>query len=468
MKKLLFAIAGAASFAALAADPSAGANDISLVGFESYTVDATVIGATDDGQSGTSLWSATGDDASLVKSYGGDNAAAPSITEPRPFAGETNTKYLALDTNGSELKRDIQAGGSALAVAAAGTYIDTLVQFTPSESAPSADDLSGAKLAIWLGVVNNVTNLYVQGCSWDDDSGFASTEQAFALSGKTIEPGTWYRLTVKAIPNILGEETGSRISAFQISVDGTDMTLAASPFSAAVLTMLEESGDAAWASADIQTAFAANKLVPAIQEEIGTYGDTVTLTTVGFKGTGALDDFVVTTEAPTFTPAGGDDYKVEIAGSDVVITPQEGDLAAVQAAVIAGGGTLDVTDVDAVNAALAAPIGTTGIPSWQALFLGLPPTEAGLESFKIDSISFDEDGNVVVELPDSVDPKTGRGVDITIKLKSADTPNAESWADVESASGTTFAPFAPGSTDTKKFYKVVVEFAGSSASAGQE
>ena len=171
----------------------------------------------------------------------------------------------------------------------------------------------------------------------------------------------------------------------------------------------------------------------------------------------------MTTAEPDFTPAGGDDYKVEIAGSDVVITPQEGDLAAVQAAVIAGGGTLDVTDVDAVNAALAAPIGTTGIPSWQALFLGLPPTEAGLESFKIDSISFDEDGNVVVELPDDVDPKTGRGVNITIKLKSADTPNAVDWTDVESASGTTFAPFAPGSTDTKKFYKVVVEFAATPA-----
>ena len=154
----------------------------------------------------------------------------------------------------------------------------------------------------------------------------------------------------------------------------------------------------------------------------------------------------------------------------MAVTPSAQDLAIVQAAVIAGGGTLDVTDVAAVNAALAAEIGSTGIPRWQALFLGLPPTEAGLESFKIDSISFDEDGNVVVELPDDVDPKTGRGVTITLKLKSADTPNAAAadWTDVESASGTTFAPFAPGSTDTKKFYKVVVEFAGSSASAGQE
>ena len=189
---------------------------------------------------------------------------------------------------------------------------------------------------------------------------------------------------------------------------------------------------------------------------------TYTLKGVGFKGSGALDDIVWTEEDPFAGSAGGDDYKVEIAGSDVVITPQEGDLAAVQAAVVAGGGTLDVTDVAAVNAALAAEIGSTGIPSWQALFLGLPPTEAGLESFKIDSISFNEDGDIVVTLPAAVDPKTGRGVDITLKLKSADTPNAASWTDVESASGTTFAPFAPGSTDTKKFYKVVVEFAGSS------
>ena len=149
----------------------------------------------------------------------------------------------------------------------------------------------------------------------------------------------------------------------------------------------------------------------------------------------------------------------------MVVTPSAQDLAIVQAAVIAGGGTLDVNDVAAVNAALAAPIGTTGIPSWQALFLGLPPTEAGLESFKIDSISIAADGKVTVALPAGVEPMTGRGVDITLKLKAADTPNAApaDWTDVESATGTTFAPFTPGSTDTKKFYKVVVDFAGSSA-----
>ena len=165
-----------------------------------------------------------------------------------------------------------------------------------------------------------------------------------------------------------------------------------------------------------------------------------------------------TVKTYTAAGAGGGNYKVVIEGADVVITPTTEDFDAMVAAVPG----LDTNDVNAVNAALATEIGSTGIPAWQAAFLGLPPTEAGLESFKIDSISFNEDGNVVVTLPATVDPKTGRGVNITLKLKSADTPNAASWTDVESATGTTFAPFAPGSTDTKKFYKVVVEFAGSS------
>ena len=930
MKKLLFAIAGAASFAALAADPTPGANDIDVLGFENFdltdtaNVTGAVVGRTDSGVGGTSKWSYTGElngDASLVKTYGGDNAAKGNgLTFPGPFEDEGD-QYLALDTNGSELQRAVGA-----TVAADGTYIDTLVQFTPSESAPTSTDLTGAKLAIWLGVENNVTNLYVQGNLWDFDSSPIGTSQAYALTGKTVEPGTWYRLTVKAIPNILGEDSGMAIPAFQICVDGTEMTLASAAFTAAFQEVLEQSS--MYASAEIATAVAANKLVPSIQAEAGVYGATLTLASVGFKGTGAIDDFVVTTEAPDFTPPtvdfsltwpsgltavsyqigegepvaisgtspfavpslvagdvvkfivqnadgatktltgtagtdagldatgttfgwaeylgeavagaytiddaddldmlrkgvaaglatvgetfnqtanidmsgktafagigtyaanltggtafcgtydgqgfklsnldfsqrnyggvfnqvkggtiknltvdtitcstfsseansgewgcaiigniglgataqgltamgsfgsastpcthnvagiairvcggasnvvdgvtmletlvkdctnnatlygsytkcagitaltqdqngvpndyvlydgcvntaniamvagkgtegrdglagilgyvadgtkmqncvnngtltsvlatakiggivgwaqgrtlddlggntvpadqkmvgdqngstitgfkyatidngvattvttlakdteyllegnaaptfelaadgdfiafntalgytldgtgitaaegltltdatesgvttytaaaqGGDDYVVEIDGSDVVITPSAEDLAAVQAAVIAGGGTLDVTDVAAVNAAMAAPIGTTGVPAWQALFLGLPPTEAGLESFKIDSISIGADGNVTVALPASVDPKTGRGVTITLKLKAADTPNAVDWTDVESASGTTFAPFAPGSTDTKKFYKVVVDFAGS-------
>ena len=161
----------------------------------------------------------------------------------------------------------------------------------------------------------------------------------------------------------------------------------------------------------------------------------------------------------TVASAGGDDYVVEIDGSDVTITPQAGDLEALAEAGV------DTNSVAAVNAALATEIGTTGIKAWEALFLGVAPTEAGLASFKIDSISFDADGKVVVTLPDGVDPKVGRGVTITIKLQSASDLGG-SWTDVETAGGSdnkTFAPVTPGSGETKKFYKVVVEFAATPA-----
>ena len=113
-----------------------------------------------------------------------------------------------------------------------------------------------------------------------------------------------------------------------------------------------------------------------------------TLTAVGFKGSGALDDIVWTEEDPFAGGAGGSDYKVVIDGSDVVVTPTVEDLAAVKAAVEAQTHeTFDVTDVAAVNAALAAPIPGTTIPSWQALFLGVAPTTNGLETVAIESIT---------------------------------------------------------------------------------
>ena len=307
MKKLLFAIAGAASFAALAADPAARSGDISLVGFESYTADQTVIGYGDDGQTGNSLWSCAGDDASLVKAYGNDNATAPTgISFPAPFE-DAGDNYLALDTNGSELQRAIPAAGQT--VAADGTYIDTLVQFTPSESAPTSTDLAGAKLAIWLGVVENVTNLYVQGAYYDSSDGQALTvdqTKAYKLN-KSCEPNTWYRLTVKAygtIGNAAAVSDSINLPAFSILIDGEELTTSDAVYSQAGLAYLcpgegDGSADDNYLDADMLAAFKAGKIIPSCDMTRAA----ATLTSVGFKGTGALDDFVVTTEAPDFTPA---------------------------------------------------------------------------------------------------------------------------------------------------------------------
>ena len=311
MKKLLFAIVGAASFAALAADPTPGANDIDVLGFENFNLTDTehvtgaVVDRTDSGVEGTSKWSCSGDDASLVKPYGGDNATAPSITEPAPFAGETNTKYLALDTNGAELQRFLNPTdtNTPITVAADGTYIDTLIQFTPSESAPT--DLDGAKLAIWLGVdsEHNTTNLMVAGAYYmmtdpqDESTLTFTTSTNYTLSG-TYVPGTWYRLTIKAISSLANGAVGQYLPGFVVSIDGQTLSIAGSATDSPAYTILTEGGLVTGANKDLLDD---NQFIPAL----GVSDTTVvpTLTSVGFKGTGALDDFVVTTVAPDFTPA---------------------------------------------------------------------------------------------------------------------------------------------------------------------
>ena len=476
MKKLMFVTALVASAVAFA-DP------INAISFEGYSADATVGNTADTpdtsgGDNGMYFYFDSTDDGSSVKAFGSGDVAAPQITRPLFFASASpNANYLELSTEGGVLWRSINtltsdtSGetptydlGNAKAIAATGTYFDSLVQFTPTEDGGAPELESADKLAIWLNVDSNQqTNLQVRANLYDFGEAPSAAATTFTLVAsnnlKTVVAGEWYRLTVKAIPNVMSTDENGVIPAFEIYIDGVPMYATTPQFTSAMVTTLTGMGVL---SADMSAAIALNKMFPSLAE-MGAQGSTPTLQGVGFKGSGAIDDIVWTEDDPFAGGTGGDDYKVEIAGSDVIVTPSAEDLAAVQAAVIAGGGTLDVTDVAAVNAALAAEIGSTGIPSWQALFLGLPPTEAGLESFKIDSISIGADGKVTVTLPNSVDPKTGRGVNITLKLKSADTPNAASWSDVESATGTTFAPFAPGSTDTKKFYKVVVEFAATPA-----
>ena len=472
MKKLLFATALVASAAAFA-DP------LNVIGFEGYLAGGTFAnGSAEKGEDGNDktpgpFFYYDGDqDGSSVKAFGGENAAAPSITRPAYFGTATpNANYLDLSTEGGVLWRSINAIsqetvgetttyglGQEQAIAADGTYFDTLVQFTPTEDGGTPELESADKLAIWLNVDTSgatpVTNLMVR-AGWVDAMG-TPVASNFVLTGTSVVAGEWYRLTVKVVPNIIDTEgaygTFYNIPAFIIYVNGNEMAATISPIDASLANL-----DGTIASG-FATLVAANKVFPSIvpPQQGVSYG----LQGVGFKGSGALDDIVWTTEDPLQGSSGGDDYKVTINGSDVVVTPSAEDLAAVQAAVIAGGGTLDVTDVAAVNAALAAEIGSTGIPSWQALFLGLPPTEAGLESFKIDSISIGADGKVTVALPASVDPKTGRGVTITLKLMGSD--DLSTWSFIENASGTTFGAVTPGSGETKKFYKVVVEFAGSS------
>lgn len=321
MKKLMFATALVASVAAFADAPTA----INAVGFEGYALGYTPqTGETEKNEDGTDKT-----EAGYGYFYfdGGEGGASNSsvVTNETPsttatkrtayFAEETNTKFLALDTEGGTFWRGLNeishSGdpvayglGAAQPVAATGTYLDTLVQFTVTEDdAPTttADD----KLAIWLGVVTNAqgevtgTNLMVRARAWGDEGGMPAelTATDFVIANSPVEAGVWYRLTVKAVQAVIQPSTGYIIPAFQIFIDGNPVEATTPQFTSEFQSLV-----AGYWMEGMETLVSSNKLFPSLATRPGVLED-VTLQGVGFQGTGAVDE-IVWTEDDLF-PAGG-------------------------------------------------------------------------------------------------------------------------------------------------------------------
>ena len=310
MKKLMFAAAIAASAAAFA-DP------INSIGFAGYDLGATFTnGQAEKDESGTDKAATYGyfcflgdSDSSVVTNNN------PSTTKhTAAFAGAEDTKYLALDTEGGTLWRSIDtltrypklegegyvySNGTARAVAATGTYLDTLVQFTVTEDeAPTVGE--GDKLAIWLQADEGVTNLMVKAKAWALEGGVpAGVAASFTVSNVAVEPGTWYRLTVKAVQTVINPSTGMIIPAFQIFIDGTEVAATTPQIS----TEMQDAftGNSVWLEGMAALA-SANKLFPTLAGDPAALTD-VTLQGVGFQGTGAVDEIVWTDD--DLYPAGG-------------------------------------------------------------------------------------------------------------------------------------------------------------------
>ena len=290
-----------------------------------------------------------------------------------------------------------------------------------------------------------MTNLMVRAAVVDDNG--RPTPTNFTITNKTVNAGAWYRLTVKAFADIAN---GEKIPGFQIRIDGQVLMSDTLTMTPELLEYMQGEDN----EADL--------LNGALFASLLGSANSFSLQGVGFKGSGAIDDLVWTEEDPFQGGAGGDNYEVTIGNTPVPITPTAADLAAIAAAAQAAGQTIDVTDTAAVNALLATEIGNTGIQAWEAAFLGVEPSADGLEQVAIKSISFDEDGKVVVEMADEVVLKTGRGVTINLILKGSD--DLATWTTLQTATDTkVFTAVTPAANETKKFYKVVVEFAATPA-----
>ena len=326
MKNLTFALACASACTLFTAIGAPKAD------FEGYAAGAKVADEVEPGSQSV-YWLYDGasgsEDGSTVKAYGGENL-------PAPAAGGQN--YLELSTEGGTLWRSLAAGntdgegiggrlGAAQALPAGGLYIDTMVQFTPTEDGGAPETTGGDKLAIWLnvetgeGLETPVTNLCVKANAYTlGEAGPMAAATTFPLvpadgSALSINPGTWYRLTVKAVANALATDENGIIPAFEIRVDGALMKAASGlPFS-------EFFGE--FVAEGLQAAYGQNALFPSLQE-MGGAGASITLQAVGFKGSGALDNLAITEQDPLPAPGETIDFTITAGANTTVAWSTDG------------------------------------------------------------------------------------------------------------------------------------------------
>ena len=319
MKNLTFALACASTFALFAAI------DVPKADFEKYAAEAKV-SDTDEPDSQSTYWLYEGasgsEDGSKVKAYGAQTGSGQ------------NQKYLELSTEGGTLWRSLAKGntagtdiadklGAAQALPANGLYIDTMVQFTPTEDGGAPDTAPGDKLAIWLNVDSSgaapVTNLMVKAAQWDDNGTASSfVEKTFVLTGAgDINPAKWYRLTVKAIADCdqrMKKNQGydTAITGFQIFLDGSKEPLKATEdtFTAGYLALAKDAGEWGWLQQgqddDVINLMESKTLFPSLMGA----ETAATLQAVGFKGSGALDNLSISETEPQPAPGPEEPIKV--------------------------------------------------------------------------------------------------------------------------------------------------------------
>lgn len=289
MKKLMFALACAASAAVMGTDTLN--NKATFEAFDAGTRAAALTTKDDLGKdTGTKFWqfgtTGSANDASEVMAY----ETAPE---------NNNNKYLKLETNGDELQRKINAESVN------GLYIDTLVQFTATP-ADSVTQVDGAKLAIWLeGEEDTGYQLKVAGACIDfvNDSplGVSST---YVLTGTTsILPDTWYRLTVKSLSGVFNVD-GIMVPGFQVYINGERLTINAASFTDNLVNAIDTLVSASAASwiTDGKSFVTGNapSFIPSAMcaSEGYSFATVAALTSVGFQGSGAIDNVTITDEDP--------------------------------------------------------------------------------------------------------------------------------------------------------------------------
>ena len=229
--------------------------------------------------------------------------------------GDVGSQYLHVESSVNMLQRNVQPGGAAASIGD-GIYLDTLVKFTPADKLFEASDITtGDKIAItYVGedateVENPISNIVVY-AGYVDGSTIVPTNYVMNLPDNAdFDVNAWHRLTVRSIANV-----GSSVApvGFAIYIDGNPKPLTYASDIAA--------GDSAYVgslNAAVQTYLyngTKHALLPSLVDS--TYNGYNELTTVGFKGSGCVDNLAFTAD-PGFIEEG---TAVEIAWDEGVAT----------------------------------------------------------------------------------------------------------------------------------------------------
>ncbi len=199
----------------------------------------------------------SGDASTLVLT----NAAYADINGEGPISNETSSLILNLETEGNTLSRAVT---NVLDISAAPVYVDTLIQFTPSEDEPVIDTVD-VKVALYVNaqsnlvVVHKVYDAEIEN-SWQTNS---------VIDSITIDPSAWYRLSIK-VDGFLGDQ----LESVKIYLDGNLLTHA--------------------------NAYDDNFVLGAGSNFLNIQADK-DINYISFQGTGSLDELVVSDEMPIFT-----------------------------------------------------------------------------------------------------------------------------------------------------------------------
>ena len=251
---------------------------------------------------GDGFWTTeTADENITVGMYGDGNVAYtygnPAANTRAEAFGSAQNQFLKLETEaGKALWRNLaaEAGGVATVDADNSYVLDTLVQFTATDEAPTAAAVD--KFILWLKsdeAAGTTSRMVTSGAIKDDLGAISSTPVTLALDTPVV-PGQWARVSVKTFK--AATEGGNL--GFVVYVDGAVASATAENYK----SIVNEGGLPESDLTEQGAYYYTNKqLFFSMIDPEGS--GSKNLSSVGFEGSGSIDDLqiVAAADAPSFT-----------------------------------------------------------------------------------------------------------------------------------------------------------------------